>query len=79
MIRTLLRNSLILALGLYLSIYVLPEVFHVNETVSKYLMITVAVLWFAKSNNRWLLNMFSIILGVVFLAFGFIAFALLFG
>lgn len=79
MIRTLLRNSLILALGLYLSIYVLPEVFHVNETVSKYLMILGAVLWFSKSNNRWLLNMFSIVLGVVFLCLGFIGFALLFG
>lgn len=79
MIRTLLRNSLILALGLYLSIYVLPEVFHVNETVSKFLMILGTVLWFSKSNNRWLLNMFSIVLGVVFLCLGFIGFALLFG
>jgi len=77
MIKTLIRNSLILALGFYLSIYVLPEILHVNETVSKYLMMTPAVIWLIRSNNRWLLNMASIILGflelaIVFMIFGFI-------
>ena len=74
MIKTLIRNSLILALGFYLSIYVLPEILHVNETVSKYLIMMPAVIWLIRSNNRWLLNMASIILGFLELAIFFLIF-----
>ncbi|MCR8867442.1 hypothetical protein P4594_25045 [Priestia megaterium] len=77
MFKILIRNSLILALGFFLSIYVLPEVLHVNETVSKYLLMIPAVIWITRSDDRWLLNMASIFLGllglaIVFIIFGFI-------
>ncbi|MDR0132737.1 hypothetical protein [Priestia megaterium] len=74
MFKTLIRNSLILALGFYLSIYVLPEILHVNETVSKYLLMTPAFIWLIRSNNRWLLNIASIILGFLELAIFFLIF-----
>ncbi|MDN3232885.1 hypothetical protein [Priestia megaterium] len=74
MFKTLIRNSLILALGFYLSIYVLPEILHVNETVSKYLLMIPAFIWIVRSNNRWLLNMASIILGFLELAIFFLIF-----
>ena len=65
MIKILIRNSLILAFGFYLSTTFLPEVLHVNETVSKYLMVIPAGIWFLKSQNRWWINMVSIILGLI--------------
>ncbi|QLK09430.1 hypothetical protein BMG_6205 (plasmid) [Priestia megaterium] len=74
MFKILIRNSLILALGFYLSIYVLPEVLHVNETVSKYLLMIPAVIWIIRSNDRWLLNMASIVLGFLGLAIVFLIF-----
>ncbi|MDP9726552.1 hypothetical protein J2W44_005664 [Priestia aryabhattai] len=70
----LIRNSLILVVVFYLSIYVLPEVLHVNETISKYLTVAVVGTWLVRSNNRWLLNMASILLGFLGLALSFIIF-----
>jgi len=61
----LIKSSLIIALGLYLSVIFLPEVLHVNETVAKYLFIILAGLWFLKSNNRWWVNIISLILGTI--------------
>lgn len=61
-------------MGLYLSVIFLPEVLHVNETVAKYLFIILAGLWFLKSNNRWWINIISLILGTII---GFIVFIIL--
>jgi hypothetical protein len=58
---------LILAAGFYLSAIFLPEVLHVNETVSKYLMVILAGLWILKSRNKWWFNMVSVILGLIIL------------
>ncbi|AKP76773.1 hypothetical protein AS52_01808 [Priestia megaterium Q3] len=66
----LVRNSLILAIGFYLSAIFLPEVLHINETVSKYLMVILAGLLILRSRNKWWFNMVSVILGlVIFLIF----------
>ncbi|XIH57264.1 hypothetical protein C1N61_31035 (plasmid) [Priestia aryabhattai] len=66
----LVRNSLILAVGFYLSAIFLPEVLHINETVSKYLMVILAGLWILRSRNKWWFNMVSVILGlIIFLIF----------
>lgn len=69
----LIRSSLVIAVGLYLSVIFLPEVLHVNETVAKYLYILFVGLWFIKSNNRWWVNMISLILGTIIGLFIFIA------
>ncbi|MBK0010145.1 hypothetical protein IAE23_27135 [Bacillus sp. S35] len=61
----LIKSSLIIAVGLYLSVIFLPEVLHVNETVAKYLFIIIVGLWFLRSNNRWWVNIISLILGTV--------------
>jgi len=60
-------------MGLYLSIIFLPEVLHVNETAAKYLYILFVGLWFIKSNNRWWINLISLILGTIIGLFIFIA------
>ncbi|MEH7362388.1 hypothetical protein, partial [Priestia megaterium] len=66
----LVRNSLILAVGFYLSAIFLPEVLHINETISKYLMVILAGLLILRSRNKWWFNMVSVILGlVIFLIF----------
>ncbi|MCL9634242.1 hypothetical protein L2095_05830 [Bacillus zanthoxyli] len=61
----LIKSSLIIAVGLYLSVIFLPEVLHVNETVAKYLFIILTGLWFLKSNNKWWINITSLILGTI--------------
>ncbi|PFE02295.1 hypothetical protein CN265_05255 [Priestia megaterium] len=63
----LIRNSLILAIGFYLSIIFLPEVLYINETVSKYLMVMAASLWLLRSKNRWWFNIISVFLGLIIL------------
>jgi len=68
-----IRRTLVVAMSLYLSIIFLPEVLHVNETVAKYLYILFVGLWFIKSNNRWWINMISLILGTIIGLFIFIA------
>ncbi|MFB8426867.1 hypothetical protein ACFC4S_33455 [Priestia megaterium] len=68
-----IRSTLVVAMSLYLSIIFLPEVLHVNETVAKYLYILFVGLWFIKSNNRWWINMISLILGTIIGLFIFIA------
>ncbi|WP_394532781.1 hypothetical protein C1N83_27915 (plasmid) [Priestia aryabhattai] len=68
-----IRSILVVAMSLYLSIIFLPEVLHVNETVAKYLYILFVGLWFIKSNNRWWINMISLILGTIIGLFIFIA------
>ena len=68
-----IRSTLVVAMSLYLSIIFLPEVLHVNETVAKYLYILFVGLWFIKSNNRWWINMISLISGTIIGLFIFIA------
>ncbi|MCM3644957.1 hypothetical protein M4D68_27990 [Priestia aryabhattai] len=68
-----IRSILVVAMGLYLSIIFLPEVLNVNETVAKYLYILFVGLWFIKSNNRWWINLISLILGTIISLFIFIA------
>lgn len=74
MLLVLIRNSLILAIGFYLSISFLPEVLYINETVSKYLMVIPAGLWLFRSKNRWWFNIISVFLGLIIslIAFEFI-------
>ncbi len=67
MLLVLIRNSLILAIGFYLSIIFLPEVLYINETVSKYLMVMAASLWLLRSKNRWWFNIISVFLGLIIL------------
>lgn len=71
MLLVLVRNSLILAIGFYLSIIFLPEVLYINETVSKYLMVIPAGLWLIRSKNRWWFNILSVFLGLIILLTGF--------
>lgn len=61
---TILRNSLILAVGYYLSIVFLPEIMNVNQTVSKYVFTIPAGIWFIVSKNKWSINIVSILLGL---------------
>lgn len=74
MLLVLIRNSLILAIGFYLSIIFLPEVLYINETVSKYLMVIPAGLWLLQSKNKWWFNIISVFLGLIIslIAFEFI-------
>jgi len=67
MLLVLIRNSLVLAIGFYLSIIFLPEVLYINETVSKYLMVMAAGLWLLRSKNRWWFNIISVFLGLIIL------------
>jgi hypothetical protein len=65
MLLVLIRNSLILAIGFYLSTTFLPGVLYINETVSKYLMVIPASLWLLRSKNRWWFNIISVFLGLI--------------
>lgn len=77
MVKTLLRNSLVLAVCFYLSIFFLPEVLHINETISKYLVVIPVILWIIESKNRWLVNMGSIVLGFLEVGIAFIIFEII--
>lgn len=61
---TILRNSLILAVGYYLSIVFLPEIMNVNQTISKYVFVIPAGIWLILSKNKWWVNIVSILLGL---------------
>lgn len=71
MLLVLIRNSLVFAIGFYLSIIFLPEVLYINETVSKYLMVIPAGLWLLRSKNRWWFNIISVFLGLIILLIAF--------
>ncbi|WP_394542675.1 hypothetical protein [Priestia aryabhattai] len=64
MFLTILKNSLILAVGYYLSIVFLPEIMNINETVSKYVFTIPAGIWLIVSKNKWWVNVVSILLGL---------------
>ncbi|PGN05101.1 MULTISPECIES: hypothetical protein [Priestia] len=63
------RNSLIIAVCLYLASVFLPEVMNVNETVAKYLFVIPVGIWGIKSKNKWLINLISFLLALIILIF----------
>ncbi|MFP3668903.1 hypothetical protein SB717_27580 [Priestia sp. SIMBA_032] len=64
-----IRNSLIIAVCLYLASVFLPEVMNVNETVAKYLFVILVGIWGIKSKNKWWINLISFLLALIILIF----------
>ncbi|MBY0200788.1 hypothetical protein H7U05_26515 [Priestia megaterium] len=63
------RNSLLIAVCLYLASVFLPEVMNVNETVAKYLFVIPVGIWGIKSKNKWWINLISFLLALIILIF----------
>ncbi|PFP45277.1 hypothetical protein COK01_24835 [Priestia megaterium] len=55
----IIRNSLIIAVCLYLASVFLPEVMNVNENVAKYLFVIPVGIWGITSKNKWWINLIS--------------------
>ncbi len=62
---TVLKNSMILTIGYYLSIIVLPEMVKVNAIVSECLFFIPAGFWIMSSTDKWWINTISILLAVI--------------
>jgi putative effector of murein hydrolase LrgA (UPF0299 family) len=62
---TVLRNSMILTIGYYLSIIFLPEILKLNSIVSECLFFIPAGFWIMHSTDKWWINTISILLAVV--------------
>ncbi len=56
---------MILTIGYYLSIIVLPEMMEVNFIVSECLFFIPAGFWIMSSTDKWLVNTISILLAVI--------------
>ncbi|MDD9784675.1 hypothetical protein [Priestia megaterium] len=65
----IIRNSLIIAVCLYLAGVFLPEIMNVNETVAKYLFVIPVGIWGIKSKNKWWINLISFLLALIILIF----------
>jgi len=65
----IIRNSLIIAVCIYLASVFLPEVMNVNEIIAKYLFVIPVGIWGIKSKNKWWINLISFLLAPIILIF----------
>lgn len=60
-----LKNTILIGLGFYLSIVCLPQMLGLDPLLSKYLFIAPATMWFTCSKNKWWANIVSILLAIL--------------
>lgn len=62
----MILNSIAVGLLLFLTAVILPEKMNINENASKILFVTITLVLFTISKDKWWKKIFSLILSIVF-------------